>query len=104
MDNKLLNQFKRWAKSLLKVNSDYVKTGKRLLDYIKGPNWDAPDVEYAHYRGHIEIYGEELLKFFEDLRNDEDASRALANYNALLTASGVLPVEGEGGGDAEKRE
>lgn len=93
MDKKLLNQFKRWAKSLLRVNPDYVKIGKRLRDYIRGPNWDAPDVEYAHYREYIEIYGEELLKFFEDFRNDEDASRALANYNALLTASGVLTEE-----------
>lgn len=93
MNKNLLNQFKRWAKSLLRVNSDYVKDVKRLRDYIRGPNWDAPDVEYAHYREYIGNYGEELLRFFEELRGDKDVSRALANYNALLIASGVLTEE-----------
>lgn len=93
MNKKLLNQFKRWAKSLLRTNPDYVKDVRRLRDYIKGPNWDAPDVECAHYREYIEAYGEELLKFFEELRSDKDVSRSLANYNALLIASGVLTEE-----------
>ena len=44
---KLLKQFRKWAKGLLKVNPDYVRDPRRLLSYIKGPNWDHSDVEFV---------------------------------------------------------
>ena len=85
---KLLKQFKKWAKSLLKVNPDYVKDPERLLPYLRGPNWDAPDVEYAHYRQTVRLYGDELLAEFERLREmpHEDAVK---EYQALLNDSGL---------------
>lgn len=85
---KLLRQFKKWAKSLLKVNPDYVRDPRMLLPYIKGPNWDHPDVEYAHYRDTVAMYGKELAEEFERLRGipDEDAVK---EYMALLNDSGL---------------
>lgn len=85
---KLLKQFKKWAKSLLKVNPDYVRDPRRLLSYIKGPNWDHSDVEYAHYRDTVAMYGKELLDEFERLRGlpDEDA---VIEYESLLSNAGI---------------
>ncbi len=85
---KLLKQFKKWAKSLMKVNPDYVMDPERLLPYLRGPNWDNPDMEYAHYRTTVRIYGDELLAEFERLREmpHEDAVK---EYMALLNDSGL---------------
>ena len=85
---KLLKQFKKWAKSLMKVNPDYVTDPERLLPYLRGPNWDAPDVEYAHYRDTVSSYGQELLEEFERLREmpHEDAVK---EYQALLNDIGL---------------
>jgi hypothetical protein len=84
----LLKQFKKWAKSLMKVNPDYVTDPERLLSYLRGPNWDATDVEYAHYRDTVSSYGQELLEEFERLREmlHEDAVK---EYMALLNDSGL---------------
>lgn len=88
----LLVQFREWAKSLLKVNPDYVKDPGCLIPYIKGPNWDAPDVEYAHYKHMISLYGNELLELFERLRTLEyhDACEA---YRKVLWESDALKKE-----------
>lgn len=85
---KLLKQFKKWAKSLMKVNPDYVTDPERLLPYLRGPNWDAPDVEYAHYRQTVSFYGKELLEEFERLREmpHEDAVK---EYQSLLNDIGL---------------
>lgn len=85
---KLLKQFRKWAKSLMKVNPDYVTDPERLLPYLRGPNWDSPDVEYAHYRDAVSSYGKELLEEFERLREmpHEDAVK---EYQALLNDSGL---------------
>lgn len=84
----LMKQFKQWAKSLLKVNPDYVLDPNRLISYIKGPNWNGSDVSYAHYKETISFYGPELLAKFEELRAlpDGDAER---EYADLLSQSGV---------------
>lgn len=84
---KLLKQFKKWAKSLMKVNPDYV-TAELLPPYLRGPNWDAPGVEYAHYRQTVSFYGKELLEEFERLRGmpHEDAVK---EYQALLNDIGL---------------
>lgn len=89
--DELLRQFKKWAKSLMSVNPDYVLDAKRLLNYIAGPNWDAPAVEYAHYRQTIEFYGEELLKFFDSLRSD-NLGWAITKYTDMLHAAGFEEV------------
>ena len=85
---KLLKQFKKWAKSLMKVNPDYVTDPERLLPYLRGPNWNEPGVEYAHYRTTVRLYGNELLAEFERLREmpHEDAVK---EYQALLNDSGL---------------
>jgi hypothetical protein len=85
---KLLKQFKKWAKGLLKVNPDYVTDPERLLPYLRGPNWDNPDMEYAHYKMTVGMYGDELLAEFERLREmpHEDAVK---EYMALLNDSGL---------------
>ena len=70
--SKLDKQFANWAKRLLKANPDYVNDPKRLIPYLKGPNWDEADVEYAHYRQYIALCGNELLEFFTDLRNGNE--------------------------------
>lgn len=91
-DRPLLRQFKRWARGLLRVNPDYVQDPKRLRDYIRGPNWDDPDLTYAHYRLTVAVYGKELLGLFERLRADGDAG--LDEYRGLLAESGIKEVVG----------
>ena len=88
IDPKLLRQFKRWAKSLLPVNPGYVKDPGRLRDYVKGPNWDAPHWEYAHYKKHVQMYGKELLDMFERLRAGT-GEEGLVEYRSLLKATGI---------------
>ena len=80
---KMLKQFRKWAKGLLKVNPDYVRDPRRLLSYIKGPNWDHSDVEYAQYRNTVAMYGEELLYEFERLRG-LPVEDAVTEYEALI--------------------
>ena len=88
MNKKLLMQFRKWAFRLMKVNSDYVRDPNRLRDYVKGPNWNDPGCEYAHYRDTVGFYGEELLGMFERLR-DGEGEEGLAEYRALLKAAGI---------------
>ena len=88
IDPKLLAQFKRWAKSLLKVNPSYVKEPRLLRGYVQGPTWDAAHWEYAHYKERIELYGPELLGMFERLRAGKD-EKDLAEYRSLLKAAGI---------------
>lgn len=82
-------QLREWAKSLMKVNPDYVTDPGRLIPYIKGPNWDDPDIEYAHYRNTISLYGKELLEFFENIRSIPD-QYAQAEYRKAIFASLAL--------------
>lgn len=88
MNDRLLNQFRKWAFRLLKVNPDYVQDPRRLRDYVKGPNWNACECEYAHFRDTISFYGEELLDMFERLRAGE-GDEGLEEYRALLNAAGI---------------
>lgn len=88
IDEKLLKQFKSWAKSLLKVNPSYVTDPGKLRSYVQGPNWNAPDCEYAHYKMRISLYGDELLGMFERLRAGS-GEEGLAEYRSLLKAAGI---------------
>ena len=88
MNDRLLNQFRKRAFRLLKVNPDYVQDPRRLRDYVKGPNWNACECEYAHFRDTISFYGEELLDMFERLRAGE-GEEGLEEYRALLNAAGI---------------
>lgn len=88
MNKELLRQFKRWAKSLLKVNPSYVTDPAKLRSYVQGPNWDAPDCEYAHYKARIRLYGDELLGMFERLRAGK-GDEGLEEYRSLLKATGI---------------
>ena len=91
-DGPLLVQFKRWAKGLLKVNPRYVTNPRDLVSYIKGPNWDAPDVEYAHYRLQVSLYGDELLGVFERMR-EAKLGEGLDEYRDLLKQAGIEEVQ-----------
>ena len=86
-DCPLLRQFRRWAKGLMRVNPRYVRNPRRLRDYIRGPNWDDTDPEYAHYRLTVAAYGEDLLGLFERMRADGDAG--LEEYRGLLRRAGI---------------
>lgn len=88
MDKELLRQFKSWAKGLLKVNPSYVIDPAKLRSYVRGPNWDAPDCEYAHYKTRIRLYGKELLGMFERLRSGWGEG-GLEEYRSLLKAAGI---------------
>lgn len=88
IDKKLLSQFKKWAKRLLKVNPGYVKDPDRLRCYVKGPNWDDDGIEYAYYKGTVSQYGQELLGMFERLRSGK-GKKGLAEYRSLLAAAGI---------------
>ena len=90
-DGPLLVQFKRWAKHLLDVNPGYVQEPKRLQGYIQGPNWDEPDVEYAHYRLQVSLYGDELLAVFERMRAAK-LGEGLDEYRGLLKQAGIEEV------------
>lgn len=87
-DKNLLKQFKKWAKSLLKVNPRYVRNPYDLRWYVRGPNWDAAHWECAHYKERIEMYGPELLGMFERLRAGK-GEEGLEEYRSLLKAAGI---------------
>ena len=91
-DSPLIRQYKLWAKDLLGVNPSYVTTPGKLVWYIKGPNWDDPDMEYAHYRSTVGIYGDELLKKFEYIRSLPE-EQAEAEYAALMKIAGITEKE-----------
>ena len=88
MNKELLKQFKSWAKRLLKVNPSYVTDPAKLRSYVQGPNWNAPDCEYAHYKTRISRYGNELLGMFERLRAGK-GEEGLEEYRSLLKAAGI---------------
>lgn len=88
MDKRLLKQFKEWAKHLLKCNPRYVMNPYDLRAYVCGPNWNAADCEYAHYKIRISLYGPELLGMFERLRNGHGED-GLAEYRSLLKAANI---------------
>ena len=92
IDKNLLRQFKRWAKSLLKVNPSYVKEPALLRSYVQGPNWDGAHWEYAHYKGMVQLYGPELLGMFERLRAGK-GEEGLKEYRSLLKAAGIEEEE-----------
>ncbi len=87
---KLMAQYKKWAKHLMKVNPGYVTEPDRIVGYIKGPNWDDPEPEYAHYRYFIRAYGPELLDEFEAIRS-LPSDKAKERYQKLLSESGIKP-------------
>ena len=85
-DTPLLKQFKKWATRLMRVNPHYVQSPRALRDYVRGPNWDDPDPECAHYKISIKCYGEELLGLFERLRSTEEG---IEEYRGLLKQAGI---------------
>lgn len=86
----LLKQFRKWAKSLMRVNPDYVQDPVLLRNYVNGPNWDDPDPEYAQYKTTIKCYGDELLGLFERLRSEPNG---IEEYRDLLKQAGIAEVK-----------
>ena len=93
-DSPLMRQYKEWAKHLLKVNPSYVVNPDDIVWYIKGPNWNDPDMEYAHYRSTIRLYGCELLEKFEHIRSLPN-DQAKGEYGALMKMAGITEKDGE---------
>lgn len=91
-DGPLLKQFKRWARSLMKVNPEYVKNPTLLQGYVKGPNWDNPDCEYAHYGEFVRGYGQELYGMMMRLR-ESPMGTGIEEYRSLLKESGIEESE-----------
>lgn len=67
-DSPLLLQAAQWAADLLEVNPRYVIDPNALVCYIRSPNWNNPDVEFAHYEYQIKLIGSELHKEFASYR------------------------------------
>lgn len=88
----LQKQFKAWSKKLMDVNPGYVRDVKRLRSYLKSPNWDDPEVEYAHYREFVAYCYPELLPVFERLR-ESDGDEGLDEYRGLLRDAGIKEEE-----------
>lgn len=80
-----------WARLLLQVSPRYVRDPERLRGYIRGPNWDAPGPEYAHYKSTVTLYGNELLGLFERMREDGDAG--IDEYRKLLAEAEIMEVK-----------
>lgn len=95
-EEKVKAQFRRWAKDLSKVNPDYVTDPDRLVPYVRGPNWNHPNPDYAHYRDTVKDYGGELLAEFERLR-ECTIDDGLARYRGLLARCGFDPNTGRFG-------
>lgn len=92
-DSPLMKQYKRWARSLLKVNPSYVTCPDNIVWYVKGPNWDEPHWEYAHYKDRISCYGKELLAEFEKMRALPQ-NEACDVYRAMMKEAGVEETNG----------
>lgn len=91
-DDGLAVQFAHWASSLLGVNPRYVLEPSALIGYVRGPNWNEPDVEYAHYEQRVKGYGDELWHEFASYRSIPD-DEAVRRYTALLEKTGLCYEE-----------
>lgn len=86
-------QAAQWAASLIRVNPRYVLEPSALWYYIKGPNWNDPEVACAHYETQIQAIGFELWQEFSGYRGVplEEAVRRMA---WLLRQIGIFVQEG----------
>lgn len=86
-------QAAQWAASLLKVNPRYVLEPSALWYYLKGPNWNDPGVDYAHYEEYAKAIGTDLWMEFSGYRGVplEEAVRRIA---WLLRQIGIFVQEG----------
>lgn len=91
-DSRLLIQAAKWAASLLSVNPRYVLDPSVLVRYIRGPNWNDPDVEYAHYEYEIKYIGAELYEEFASYRNIPPIA-AESRFRVLQQEIGLKPKE-----------
>lgn len=87
-DDYLAKQFAHWSSSLLGVNPRYVLNPAVLISYVRGPNWNEPDVKYAHYEQRIKGYGEALWHEFASYRSLPD-DEAVRRMTALLEKTGL---------------
>jgi len=87
---KFVPQYARLAYALLKVNPDYVTDPANFITYIKGPNWDEPDCNFAHYAMTVKLYGEELFDLLSHIRI-LPYEEAVADMTDLVKAIGIRP-------------
>lgn len=92
-DLPLQTQFAQWTTTLLSVNPRYVLCPDSLVHYVRGPNWNEPHPDYAHYEERIKAIGNELWHEFSSYRG-ASADEAVRRFTWLLYAVGLKPVEG----------
>lgn len=90
-DNAVLVQFAAWAEDIIKVNPRYATDPRAIPAYVKTGNWNAPDVCYAHFESTIRLYGEELRKEFETIRN-LPAKEGEGRMVRLIRGVGLVPT------------
>ncbi len=90
-DSRLLIQAAKWAASLLSVNPRYVLDPSAIVSYIRGPNWNDPDVGCAYYECEIKYIGAELHEEFASYR-DIPMDEAARRFRVLQQAIGLKPM------------
>lgn len=90
-DSRLSIQAAKWAASLLNVNPRYVLDPISLVSYIRGPNWNDPGAEYAHYEDVIKYIGAELYEEFASYR-DVPMDEAERRFKLLQQCIGLKPM------------
>lgn len=85
-------QAARWAASLIGVNPRYVLEPDAIVGYVRGPNWNDPEPEMAHYEGQIRSVGEELWHEFSSYRG-VSVDEAERRFRLLMEEIGMLPKE-----------
>lgn len=87
-DIRLHIQAAKWAASLIGVNPRYVLEPDALVNYIRGPNWNDPEPEMAHYEGQIRSTGEELWHEFSSYRG-VSVDEAERRFRLLMAEIGI---------------
>lgn len=86
-------QAAQWAASLLRVNPRYVLEPSALWYYLKGPNWNDPGVDYAHYEEYVKAIGTDLWMEFYGYRG-VPLEEAVRRMSWLLRQIGIFVQEG----------
>ena len=93
-DDPLIVQFAEWASRLLPLNPRYVLDPQDLASYIRGPNWNSPGVEYAHYEEYVKGIGKELWSEFS-LYRKSSLHEAYRRIRWMLGQVGLTNNENE---------
>lgn len=82
-------QAARWAASLIGVNPRYVLAPDALVHYVRGPNWNDPEVGCAHYEERVKSIGQELWHEFSSYRGCT-VDEAERRFRLLMSDIGMI--------------